>query len=163
MSCRGTITIKGVKQKNCFIGVVPGLYTSLTNKDYEIPILLCGTLQLQILRSTNIADLITVIPMRIYSDGNTTIVEPKRPISKSNHYNVKTSFDDTHTLMIELSSNWDNGNNLSTSKKPWLIVGIFISLSLLMIVILVLLAISMTEAASLKQSEKSARLHYIKR
>lgn len=155
MSCKGTLTVKQVVPKNCFVGVLPGLYTSLTGKDYKIPILMCGTIQLQVLRSTNIADLVAVIPIKIYSTKGTTIVEPENVLSKSTVYSVKTSFDaTTNTLTIQPSNNWNTGTNPIQPKKPWLTIGIFITLATLMVVVLVLLSISMTEMTSVKHSEK---------
>jgi len=127
----------------------------LTGQDYKIPILACGTIQLQILRSTNIADLITVVPIKIYSEGGETKVDAELPISKSTFYNVTTYFDPkTNTLTVYPSNNWNNGDALGTQKKPWLIIGIFTILAILMIVLLVLLSISMYERESLRHTER---------
>ena len=38
MSCKGTLTIKCVKEKNCYVSIYPGIYTSLSRQNFEIPI-----------------------------------------------------------------------------------------------------------------------------
>jgi hypothetical protein len=155
MSCKGTLTIKCVKEKNCYVSIYPGIYTSLSRQNFEIPIRRCGTLNIKISQSPREIDLVSIIPVEIKPEG----IHVGTPVVKSTYCSITINFDaHTNTLTIYPSTNWDNGGKLYM-ESYWPLVLVLLTLGLLLVAVILMLAFAFKKNAELNFLEKANRHH----
>jgi hypothetical protein len=157
MSCKGTLTVKGVSEEKCFIGIHPGVYSSLTRQNFDIPITQCGVLNISISRSPSDIDLVSVIPVEIKPDG----IHVGPLISKSAYYDITINFDaHTNTLFIYPSTNWVYGGKLYM-KSYWPFILVLVTLALLLVAVIFVWIFGVKKHAELSILEQANR-HYKK-
>lgn len=151
MSCKGTLTVKCVKEKNCYVSIYPGIYTSLSKQNFEIPITQCGTLNIKISQSPREIDLVSIIPVEIKPEG----IRVETPVPKSTYCSVTINFDaHTNTLTIYPSTNWDNGGKLYM-ESYWPLILVLSTLGLLLVAVILMLVFAFKKNAELTMLEKA--------